>query len=103
MLISIYRKHTRELRLTGSQRDGESFVRAWRGNLEMPPGSIADDVEADLEALDHIFYRFNLDHPEDFRGPSLSVGDIVTLEDSRSYVCLSVGWQRIYDFTINEV
>ena len=103
LLISIYRKHTREPRFTGSQRDGESFVRAWRGDLELPLSSIAGEDDADLEALDHIFYRFNLDHPEDFLGPSLSVGDIVTLEDSRSYVCLSVGWRRIYDFTVDEV
>jgi hypothetical protein len=102
LLISIYRKQTREPRLTASQGDGESFVRAWRGDLEMPSSSIAGEVEADQEALDHIFYRFNVDHPEDFRGPSLSVGDIVTLEDSRSYVCLPVGWRRIYDFNINE-
>lgn len=78
-------------------------MRAWRGDLEMPSISIADEVEADQEALDHIFYRFNVDHPEVFRGPSLSVGDIVTLEDSRSYICLSVGWQRICDFTVIEV
>ena len=103
MLISIYRKHTREQRLTGSQGDGESFVRAWRGDLEMPSGSTTGQDEADLEALDHIFYCFNLDHPKEFLGPSLSVGDIVTLEDSRSYVCLSVGWRRIYDFTVDEV
>jgi hypothetical protein len=103
LLISIYRKHTREPRLTTSQRDRESFVRAWRGDLELPLSSIALEDVADLEALDHIFYRFNLDHPEDFLGPSLSVGDIVTLEDSRSYVCLSVGWRRIYDFNVDEV
>ena len=103
MLISIYRKHTRVPRPTGSQRDRESFVPACRGDLEMLSSSIASEDDADLEALDHIFYRFNFDHPKDFLGPSLSVGDIVTLEDSRSYVCLAVGWRRIYDFTVNEV
>ena len=100
--ISIYQKHAREPRLTTSLRDGESFVLAWRGDLDIPPSSIADEEEADREALNHVFYRFNLNHPENFRGHSLSVGDIVTLEDSRSYVCLSVGWGRIYDFNFYE-
>lgn len=32
-------------------------------------------------SLDDIFERFNIDRPEDFRGHSLSVSDIVVLND----------------------
>lgn len=32
--------------------------------------------------LDNIYTKFNIDQPEDFRGQSLSVGDVIVLEDS---------------------
>ena len=32
-------------------------------------------------SLDDIFERFNIDRPEDFRGHSLSVSDIIVLND----------------------
>jgi len=33
------------------------------------------------ETLEDIYRRFNIDHPEDFRGHSLSVSDVVVLHD----------------------
>jgi hypothetical protein len=37
---------------------------------------------------------FNLEHPKDFRGHSLSVSDIVQMEDE-FYYCDSFGWKKI--------
>lgn len=49
--------------------------------------------------LEDIFWVFNADIPEDFTGHSLSVSDIVEIEESNTidpgrYYCDSVGWKR---------
>lgn len=43
--------------------------------------------------LDKIFEQFNLRHPEDFKGHSLSVSDVVIL-DNEIYFCDSIGWKK---------
>ena len=45
-------------------------------------------------ALDSLFQKFNLNHPEDFHGHSLSVSDVVEL-DGVWYYCDSIGWVNI--------
>ncbi|MGL6201566.1 MAG: YodL domain-containing protein [Lachnospiraceae bacterium] len=53
------------------------------------------------QSLDAILERFNLDHPEDFKGHSLSVSDIVvTRKDdvTKAYYVDSIGFQEISDF-----
>ena len=47
-----------------------------------------------LTALDDLFRQFNLNHPEDFHGHSLSVSDVVEL-DGVWYYCDSIGWVNI--------
>ena len=44
-----------------------------------------------LHTLESIFEKFNLQHPSDFHGHSLSVSDVVVL-DGVSYYCNSYGW-----------
>ncbi len=51
--------------------------------------SIYDKVyegEVDCSDLEAVFEKFNLDHPEDYRGRSLSVSDIVEVVDSPEIV-----------------
>lgn len=54
------------------------------------------DIESDnlFVALEELFRIFNIDHPADFRGHSLSVSDIVKL-DNKYYFCQSFGWEEI--------
>lgn len=44
--------------------------------------------------LEEIFRKFNLNHPEDFQGHSLSVSDVVIL-DNEIYFCDSLGWKKV--------
>lgn len=46
--------------------------------------------------LDDVYYEFNCHHPEDFRGHSLSVSDIVELDGVKWY-CDDIGWSRILE------
>ena len=45
--------------------------------------------------LEMLFERFNRgNYPEDYKGHSMSVGDIVVL-DNFVYVCKSLGWDEV--------
>ena len=52
--------------------------------------------------LEDIYTKFNIDHPEDFKGHSLSVSDVVVLhqngQDTAHYVD-SYGFQKVSEFT----
>lgn len=53
------------------------------------------------DTLDSIFERFNIDHPEDFRGHSLSVSDIVVMNregEVKAYFVDSFGFQEVPEF-----
>ena len=69
--------------------DFSIYDEIWSG--EEPDG--CDDLEG-------IFEVFNLYHPKDFKGHSLSVSDIVQIigsnkESNGHYFCDSFGWQKI--------
>lgn len=53
-------------------------------------------VEESIEdLLENIFMLFNRsEKPEEYKGHSLSVGDIVEL-DNNLYICDSIGWNKI--------
>lgn len=57
-----------------------------------------DEVDAYV-ALERLFTIFNIHRPGDFKGHSLSVSDIVTLESAdgniQYYYCDSMGWENI--------
>lgn len=53
------------------------------------------------ETLEDIYKRFNIDHPEDFRGHSLSVSDVVILHENgtdTAYYVDSFGFKELPDF-----
>lgn len=53
------------------------------------------------ETLEVIYEKFNIDHPEDYRGHSLSVSDIVVLHqngENSAYFVDSFGFTRLPDF-----
>ena len=56
-------------------------------------GEITEDLSND-DILEKIFCIFNMHLPEDFKGHSLSVGDIVVL-DEQAYICDICGWNKI--------
>ena len=58
----------------------------------------SDTVEMFLE---YLFKKFNLDHPNDFGGHSMSVSDIVKV-DGKFYFCDSIGWKHI-EFDNNNI
>ena len=53
------------------------------------------------ESLDSIYERFNLYHPDDFRGHSLSVSDVIVLHQNnreKAYYVDSFGFRQVPEF-----
>ena len=49
------------------------------------------------DKLEAVFVKFNLDRPEDFKGHSLSVSDVVVM-DNKAYYVDTVGFQQLKEF-----
>ena len=59
-------------------------------------GTLSED-----EGLESLYRKFNIDHPADFRGHSMSVSDVVVITDngvSEAYYCDSYGFQEVPEF-----
>lgn len=75
------------------------------GTLEGPvvDSAIYDkiyDGEIEGHNLEDVYRKFNIDHPEDFRGHSLSVSDVVEIYESECaesgfYFCDTIGFEEI--------
>lgn len=52
------------------------------------------EVEDVNKTLEDLFRIFNIERPQDFTGHSLSVSDIIEL-DNKYYYCDNVGWTDI--------
>ena len=58
------------------------------------------DGEIDGKSPEDVFAKFNWDHPEGYRGRSLSVSDVVEIIDSAEvepgfYFCDSIGFKKV--------
>jgi hypothetical protein len=49
----------------------------------------------DTELLEEAFRILNIAHPPDYNERSLSVGDVVTIDGKRSYICDWTGWKPL--------
>ena len=83
----------------------EPYDRLQAAGLAVDPANYAQIYTAPLESgmsLEGIFERFNLDHPKDFRGHSLSVSDVVVLhqngQDTAHYVDSSASFRQVPEF-----
>ena len=65
------------------------YNEVWSGYVE-PKNSIKGTLE-------HLYYIFNMEHPNGFRGHSLSVSDVVYL-DGKYYYCTTFGYKELTDF-----
>ena len=62
---------------------------------------LPEDFELQKEDLEKIYYIFNMEHPEDFKGHSLSVGDIVAFKfngKTEYHYVDSFGFVSLVDF-----
>ena len=56
------------------------------------------DGNLDAKDLEAIYTLCNIDHPVGYNGHSMSVGDVVELEDGSRHFCDSFGFKELTDF-----
>ena len=84
-----------KLEIMGQKPDPKKYEKVYSGYL--------DDIQAENK-LEQLFYIFNMERPDDFAGHSLSVSDIVVINDengSHAYYVDSVGYKDITDMFLN--
>lgn len=52
------------------------------------------NYKKDTQLLERLFCKFNMDHPDDFMGRSLSMSDVVVIGNNY-YYCDTFGWKKI--------
>ena len=83
----------------------EPYDRLQAAGLAVDPANYANIYTAPLESgmsIEGIFERFNIDHPKDFKGHSLSISDVVVLhqngQDTAHYVDSGAGFRQVPEF-----
>ena len=97
-----------QLRNDDSTRDYrfEPFDRLQAAGLSVDKANYTEVYAAPLAAgttLEGIYRTFNVDHPADFKGHSLSVSDVVVLHQNghdTAHYCDSVGFQQVPEFLL---
>ena len=95
-----------QLRNEDSTRDYrfEPYDRLQAAGLTVDKANYTEVYAAPLTAgttLEDIYRTFNVDHPADFKGHSLSVSDVVVLHQNgqnTAHYCDSVGFQQVPEF-----
>ena len=95
-----------QLRNEDSTRDYrfEPYDRLQAAGLTVDKANYTEVYTAPLTAgttLEDIYRTFNVDHPADFKGHSLSVSDVVVLHQNgqdTAHYCDSVGFQQVPEF-----
>jgi antirestriction protein ArdC len=89
--FAIYQlKHTedvRDLRFEPLERVMAAGLTVERGNYDLIYTGALHDTGDTIDKLNELYQNFNINHPEDFKGHSLSVSDIVALKQGDSVSC----------------
>lgn len=78
----------------GLKFDLKNYEKVYDGNVI----DISTDI---IKVLDHIYKMFNLNHPENFKGHSLSTSDVVYI-DGRYYFCDDYGWEDVTEKVVKK-
>ena len=65
----------------------DDYEVVYEGEIDLISGS-------EISTLEELFEIFNINHPKDFRGHSLSVSDVVEL-DGKNFYCDAHGWKEL--------
>lgn len=76
---------------------GDQFYTTW---FDTRPQWKSDEFKLDCSSLETIYEKFNIDHPADYKGRSLSVSDVVEIRESDTlnpgfYFVDSIGFKSI--------
>ena len=88
------------LRSDGKDVIPEAYSTVYEGSLDA-----SESGKSAQQVLDGLFEKFNIAHPEDFRGHSMSVSDVVVLQENgveKAYYVDSLGFKEVPQFLQRE-
>ena len=56
----------------------------------------SDMSSSTYDMLEDLFQKFNIARPDDFRGRSMSVSDVVVINNKYPYYCDTIGWKEVF-------
>ncbi len=65
------------------------------GGIKEGSYELVFDGELDVKRLEDVFYIFNCQHPEGYRGRSMSTSDVVWAEGLGTFFCDTIGFKPI--------
>lgn len=83
------------LESSGKKPEFANYNKVYEGDISFIKGDTAEKLES-------LYRQFNLNHPEDFKGHSLSVSDVVVLDNTAYYVD-TVGFKQLDQFVPHKV
>ena len=89
----------RDIRFLDYEKLGLMGLTPKKANYESVYGGNLDDIPY-TDKLEGIYTMFNIEHPEDYTGRSLSVSDVVVIDDEngrKAYYVDSVGFKNVSD------
>ena len=89
----------RDIRFLDYEKLGSMGLTPKKANYESVYGGNLDDIPY-TDKLEGIYTMFNIEHPEDYTGRSLSVSDVVVINDEngrKAYYVDSVGFKDVSD------
>lgn len=93
---------TRDLRFASMAQVEKKGWKVDRGNYDLVyTGTLQPAAKEQIAILEELYARFNLNHPADFTGHSLSMSDIIVLRQSGRISCHYVdtyGFREVKDF-----
>lgn len=66
--------------------DFADYTLEYEGDIDLLPNESINEV------LERLLIKFNIDRPDNFRGHSISVSDLIDLDGTCCY-CNSTGWE----------
>lgn len=98
---------TRDLRFASMVQVEKKGRKVDRGNYDLVYTGILQSARTEQAAiLEELYARFNLNHPADFTGHSLSMSDIIVLRQSGRVSCHYVdtyGFREVKDFFLDNL
>ena len=89
------------LRSEGKDVISDAYSTVYEGSIDG-----AECRKSSQQVLDGLFEKFNIAHPDDFRGHSMSVSDVVVLQENgveKAYYVDSLGFKEVPQFLQQEI
>ena len=78
----------------GNEITSDKYNKVYEGEIDEGSQKVTSPI---IYVAEKLYEIFNLNHPADFKGHSMSVSDVVVV-DGKAYYCDRIGFKELPDF-----